>query len=120
MKKRGKLHYAALNKDTNSLLVATSKTAIASFIHVHEATIRRWLDISSPYITEHYIVWRIYIKTIQRNRFQKPTLSHMPFPPIYERKKRAIKLSSILSQSILRKPQHLAQSLLLSSSSLQQ
>ena len=56
-----------------------------------------------------------------RNRFQKPTQMFLLKPTlIYERKKRAIKLSSILNQPTLRKQQCLAQILLPSSSSLQQ
>ena len=68
MSKHEKVYFIALKKSNNDVLLSTSKTKIASFLGVCETTIRRWLNKSSPYITDEFIIWEnISVKKIRRN-----------------------------------------------------
>jgi hypothetical protein len=56
-KKKRKTYYVTLNKETNDILISTTKAKIVDFVNISVDSIRRHLVNSSIYNTKEFTIW---------------------------------------------------------------
>lgn len=57
-KRQQKGYFVALNKENNTVKIATTKTAIADFLNIHYITVYRHLSKTSIYNCNEYTIWK--------------------------------------------------------------
>jgi NADH/NAD ratio-sensing transcriptional regulator Rex len=55
---KGRYYFVCIKKMDNSIIIATSKQAIATFLGVHVATVRRKLNNVMLFNCDEYIIWK--------------------------------------------------------------
>lgn len=53
-----KYYFAALKKESNTLLVSQTKAEIADFLNIHPLTVARHVSKQLIYENDTYIIWR--------------------------------------------------------------
>lgn len=57
-KKKFKSYYIGIYKETNDIIISTTKTQLARFLNICDETVRRHLSKSNSYANDKYIIWR--------------------------------------------------------------